>query len=131
MQEASPTFSLGEISQLVTKQVLANLHLLLPHKSQGVAGMIAKRNLPVGTLRLVDFVKVHQIDSIHAPKKGYSEGAFALTVHQRVGTVKRNHQEWWITQEQHQPVIAYCRQHALPYVACPQYQKQYETKFQA
>jgi excisionase family DNA binding protein len=127
-QEGASTFSLAEITQLVTKQVVANLHLS-PHTPQGVAGMIAKRNLPVGTMRLVDFAHQHEI-SVHAIKKGYYELAFALTVHQRAGTVKRNHQEWWITQEQHQPVIAYCQQQAIPYVPCPQCQDQGETDAQ-
>jgi hypothetical protein len=126
--EGASTFSLAEITQLVTKQVVANLHLS-PHKPQGVAGMIAKRNLPVGTMRLVDFAHQHEI-SVHAIKKGYYEHSFALTVHQRAGTVKRNHQEWWISQEQHQPVIAYCQQHAIPYVTCPHCQNQGETNVQ-
>ena len=126
MQEGASTFSVGEISQLVTKQVLANLHLSA-HTPQGIVGMIAKRNLPVGTMRLVDFAHQHEI-SVHAIKKGYYEGAFALTVHQREGTVKRNHQEWWISQEQHQPVIAYCQQHAIPYVPCPHCQDNREKQ---
>jgi excisionase family DNA binding protein len=126
MQEGAATFSVGEISQLVTKQVLANLHLS-SHIPQGIVGMIAKRNLPVGTMRLVDFAHQHEI-SVHAIKKGYYEHAFALTVHQRAGTVKRNHQEWWISQEQHQPVIAYCQQHAIPYVPCPHCQDTMEKQ---
>ena len=91
--------------------------------------MITRRHLPVGTMRLVDFAQQHEI-SVHAIKKGYYEGEIQLTVYQREGTVKRNHQEWWITEAQHQPVIAYCQQQNIPYVACPQCQTQDTTDVQ-
>jgi TolA-binding protein len=126
MQEGSSTFSLTEITQLVAKQ-LATGYPSSHQRPQGVAGMIARRHLPEGTMRLVDFAHQHEI-SVHAIKKGYYEHAFALTVHQRAGTVKRNHQEWWISQEQHQPVIAYCQQHAIPYVPCPHCQDNKEEQ---
>jgi excisionase family DNA binding protein len=120
-------FSLTEIAQLVAKQLTGISRL---PAQQGLTGILAKRNLSDGTMRLVDFAKVHHIDSVHAIKKGYYEGALALTIHQREGTVKRNHQEWWISEAQHQPVIAYCQAHAIPYVPCPQCQDQDETDVQ-
>ncbi len=85
----------------------------------GVPTMLAKRGLPLGTLRLVDFAKLHHIN-IHDLKRCYYEGKVQLTVYHREVQAKRNKQEWWITPEQHQQVSACWQQQEMPYAACPQ-----------
>ena len=80
--------------------------------------MLAKRGLPPGTIRLVDFATHHHIN-IHDLKRYYYEGKIQLTAYQREVQAKRNKQEWWITPEQHQQVSVYWQQQEMPYVACP------------
>ncbi len=84
---------------------------------QGIAGKLARRNLPVGTMRLVTFAEEHHL-SAYAIKQWHEADDVELTVYSRPNPAQRNQHEWWITQEQHQSVIAYCQQHAIPYVAC-------------
>jgi hypothetical protein len=98
-------------------QMLAGLPRSRP---AGIAPtMLAKRGLPPGTLRLVDFAKRHHID-IHDLKRWHYEGKIQLTVYHREVQAKRNKQEWWITSEQHQQVSAYWQRQEIPYTACPQ-----------
>ncbi len=109
-------------------QVLAGLPRSHP---AGIAPtMLAKRGLPPGTLRLVDFTRRHHID-IHALKQCYYEGKVALTVYHREVQAKRNKQEWWITSEQHQQVSAYWQQQGMPYIVCPQCAHQEVSDMQA
>ena len=98
-------------------QMLAGLQRL--HPTRVAPTMLAKRGLPPGTLRLVDFAKRHDIN-IHDLKQCYYEGKIQLTVYHREVQAKRNKQEWWITPEQHQQVNAYWQQQGIPYTACPQ-----------
>src|SRR2546427_7585829 len=80
---------------------------------------LAKRGLPLGTQRLVDFAKAHQI-KIHDLKRCYTEGKITLTVYRREGEIERNKQEWWITMSQGAEVLNYWQQQSCPYVACMQ-----------
>jgi hypothetical protein len=97
---------------------------------QGIAGKLARRNLPAGTRRLVTFAEEHHL-SAYAIKQWHEAGDIPLTVYTRPNPAKRNQNEWWITQGQHQAVIAYCQQHAIPYVACLHCPSQDETDQQA
>jgi hypothetical protein len=77
-----------------------------------------KRGLPPGTLRLVHFAQVHQVN-VDDIKHLYWASKIELAIHHREIQAQRNKQEWWITPEQHEQLTTYWRQHAIPYVACP------------
>ena len=91
--------------------------IVLP--TRGIAGAVLRRGLPEGSMRLVAFAEQHHLN-IHHVKQAHYQGQMELTVYLRQGEAKRNRQEWWVTPEQHQQIIAACEQLALPYVACPQ-----------
>lgn len=100
---------------------LAQMLARLPrsHPAGRAPTMLAKRGLPPGTLRLVDFAQRHH-SNIHDLKRWHYEGKIQLTVYHREVQAKRNKQEWWITSEQHQQVSAYWQRQGIPYTACPQ-----------
>lgn len=113
-ETGAPTSSLPwhQVAQTLTR-------LQRSHSAGGLPMMLAKRGLPPGTLRLVDFARQHHIN-IHDLKQCYYEGKIQLTVYHREVQAKRNKQEWWITLKQHQQVSAYWQQQEMPYTACPQ-----------
>jgi DNA-binding transcriptional MerR regulator len=83
---------------------------------------LEKRGLPAGTLRLVEFARLHQAN-LWDIKKLYGNGQIALEVKQRAEGAKRNLQEWWITPEQHHRLADYWQEHGITYEACPGCQK--------
>ncbi|GLV54396.1 hypothetical protein KDH_12430 [Dictyobacter sp. S3.2.2.5] len=94
----------------------ATSHFLHSHSGQE---LLARRGLPEGTMRLVQFAQLHQI-KLSDLKKLHMLHAVNLTIYQREAEAIRNKQEWWITPEQHQQVADYCQQHDVPYVVCSQ-----------
>jgi excisionase family DNA binding protein len=104
----------GVLSQLL-------IHLSGSHRraNVGEADRLAKRGLPSGTMRLVDFAKTHQI-KVHDLKRAYMEGKIALTVYQRPGEAERNKQEWWLTTTQLTAILTYWQQQGFRYETCSQ-----------
>lgn len=82
-------------------------------------GALERRDLPLGTMRLVHFVQMHQV-KLSDLKKLHMLHEINLTLYQRETGAIRNKQEWWISPEQHQQVATYCLQHGIPYTPCSQ-----------
>jgi excisionase family DNA binding protein len=103
------------------------LRIQVPLRRQAgnVQGRVEKRGLPPGTMRLVDFVKIHQVN-LWELKQLHWAGTITLEVYQREGEAKRNKQEWWVTPTQHQQISAYWHQQGIAYTACPQCDQQQE-----
>jgi hypothetical protein len=100
-------------------QAMAGVHRLRARAGSGEEEILRKRGLPSGTIRLVNFAEQHGV-KVWDLKKLHWAGNIQLEVYQREEDATRNKQEWWVTQEQHQQVSAYCQQHEIPYTPCRQ-----------
>lgn len=99
---------------------LTELLALLPlHRRASTQEPWEKRGLPPGTMRLVNFSKLHQVNLWDLKQRSFT-GEIPLEIYHREAEAKRNKQEWWVTPAQHQQIAAYCQEHALPYTPCPQ-----------
>ncbi len=87
------------------------------HTAQPRLSGAEKRGMPAGTMRLVEFARLHGL-AVSEIKLLYWSNKVELTVHRRTGEVVRNKQEWWITPEQHRKLIAYALQHDIPCRCC-------------
>ncbi len=85
--------------------------------SGGDEDILKKRGLPPGTIRLVDFVKLHQV-KLWDLKQLHWARTITLEVYLREGQARRNKQEWWVTPEQHTALANYWHEHQLPFAAC-------------
>ncbi len=86
--------------------------------SGGDEDILKKRGLPPGTIRLVDFVKLHQVN-LWDLKQLHWGRTITLEVYLREVQARRNKQEWWVTPEQHTALANYWHMHQLPFTACP------------
>ncbi len=106
------------------RQMLADILAQLIQRHRGAADdLLKKRGYQLGTMRLVDFAKLHQI-TVSELKKLHARGEIDLEVYQRKTDAIRNKQEWWINPLQHQQVADYCQRKGIPYMPCPQCAKQ-------
>ncbi len=76
-----------------------------------------KRHLPIGSVTLVEFARVHQLH-LYTLKKLGQAGVIQLSIIHRQELAKRNKQEWWLTPQQQYELLCYLQEQNLPYRAC-------------
>lgn len=110
-------------------QLLATLRRSSPQPLER-SERLARRGLPGGTLRLVEFAASHQI-KVHDLKKLHYAGKIHLSIYERENPAERNKQEWWIAPDQCREIIAYYDELALSYqkcTLCPHQQNEVEEQ---
>ncbi len=108
-EQLPPPLNLHEVIRLLT-----TAHS--QHSSARSFSVLEKRGLPIGTLTVAEFARLHQVQ-VHSIKKLFKDRLISLAIIQRENFIRNGH-EWWITPEQQATLIQYWQENQITYVAC-------------
>ena len=96
------------------EKVSLNVHLIREHVYQSL-NALEKRQLPIGTITVSRFAKNHEV---HPRTAIYHlvHAHLSWTNYRR--NTHKNKNEWWVTPEQQQALLAYWETHSKPYSPC-------------
>jgi len=100
------------------------VHVLSQLRStrSGVArslSILERRGLPLGTMTVSDFAKLHRI-KVHTIKKLCTDGHITLSLIPRREHALRNKLEWWMKPQEQAALIGFWQAHGIAFTTCPQ-----------